>query len=96
MENNQVIKVNDLDLKENPFICIASKRMSGKTVLTRNLLMYLLNKYEYKFIVLFSDTGKFNGDYNFLKHKDMIYDSDQLENKIPKILNMQKNRNKNF
>jgi len=95
-QNNQVIKVNDLDLKENSFIVIASKRMSGKSVLTRNLMMYLLNKYEYKFIVLFSDTGKFNGDYDFLKHKDMIYESDQMENKIPKIINMQRKRNKNL
>ena len=94
MDNNQVIKINDLDLKENAFICIASKRMSGKTVMIRNLLMYLLNKFEYRFIVLFSDTGKYNGDYDFLKHKDMIYDSDKLESKIPIILKMQRKRNK--
>ena len=94
MESNEVIKVNDLDLKDTSFICIASKRMSGKSVLTKNLIMYLLNKFEYKFVVLFSDTAKFNGDYDFLKHKDMIYESDQMDSKIPKILNLQKQRNK--
>ena len=86
--NNQVISVDDLDLQQNCMICIASKRMSGKSVLTRNLIKLLFDKHEYEFILLFSDTARFNEDYNFLDRR-LIYTSDQIDDKVEKLLKIQ-------
>ena len=66
-----------------------SKRNSGKTVLNKNLLKYLLDTYDYQFMVLFSDTAHFNRDYEDIFDKDFIYKSDQLDDKIEKILKIQ-------
>ena len=86
--NNKVLRVDDLELKQHSFILIASKRASGKTVLIRNILKYLLDKYEYDFIILFSDTAKFNGDYKFIDEK-LIFKTDELEDKIGRLLKIQ-------
>ena len=58
--------IEDLDIKQISFILICSKRCSGKTVLNKNLIKCLLDKYSYDWIVIFSDTCKFNHDYDFL------------------------------
>ena len=94
--NNQVLSIEDLNIAQNSFIVIASKRNSGKTVLNKNLIKYLLDSYDYQFMVLFSDTF-FNGDYKDIFDKDFVYKSDQLDEKVEKILKIQErniNRNK--
>ena len=65
-ENNNVLSIEDLDLKQHSFILISSKRMTGKTVFLRNLIKYFVDKYDYDVIILFSDTAKFTQDYKFL------------------------------
>jgi hypothetical protein len=57
MESIKVYDIDELDLKQHGFYLITSKRMSGKSVLIRSLLNYFLNKYDYDFIVLFSETA---------------------------------------
>ena len=89
MESNQVKQIEDLDIKQNAFIVIASKRNSGKTVLTKNLIKYLFDKYEYQFSVIFSDTAGFNGDYDNIFEKEFVFKSEQLDDKVTKILNIQ-------
>jgi len=56
-------------------ICIFSKSNSGKTVLIRNLLEYLFNKYDFHSIIMFSDTAQYDDDYSFLNKKN-IFTSD--------------------
>jgi len=87
-ENQKIYSVDELDIKQHAFILITSKRASGKSVLVRNLIMHLLDKYEYDVIIMFSDTAKFTDDYNFID-KDMIYKTDQLEEKLLQILIIQ-------
>ena len=88
VENNKLYNIEDLDLKQHSFILISSKRMSGKSVFVRHLLKYFFDKYEFDVIVLFSDTAKFNEDYNFI-NPNLIYKTDELEQKIEKILKIQ-------
>jgi len=97
MDNNQkVFSIDDLDIKQNSFIVCASKRNSGKTCLNKHLIKYLLDKYEYHWMVIFSDTCQFNGDYDGIFEKEFMYKSDQLEDKVEKILYIQeKNIKKN-
>ena len=46
----------------------------------------MTNEYDYNFILLFSETGKYekNGLYSFLDEK-YIYNSDDLNKIIPKV-----------
>ncbi len=87
-ENLKVYSIDELDIKQGAFILITSKRASGKSVLVRELIKNLLDKYEYSFMVLFSDTAKFNGDYDFINN-EFIFTTEDIENKLDKILKIQ-------
>jgi len=65
-ENNNVLSVEELDLKRHSFILLASKRMSGKSKMVINLIKYFIDKYSFSAIILFSDTAIFTDDYKFL------------------------------
>jgi energy-coupling factor transporter ATP-binding protein EcfA2 len=67
MENKEkVYSIEELDIKQGSFICICSKRCSGKSVLTKNLIKVLLDKFDFDVIIMFSETSQFNKDYDFL------------------------------
>ena len=90
MENkDKIYSIEDLNINQNTMICIFSKSNSGKTVLIRNLLEYLFNKYDFHSIIMFSDTAQYDDDYSFLNKKN-IFTSDQIESKLKKILQLQK------
>ena len=89
IKQEKIYTVEDLDLKQHSFILITSKRCSGKTVLVRHLLKYLFEKYEYDALIMFSDTSTFTEDYKFLD-KDLIFPTEQIEEKLSKILSIQK------
>lgn len=91
MDSINVIKPDDIDIKQNSFILLISKRNSGKTVLTRWLIYSLTEKYNFSSIFLFSNTAEFNSDYWFLK-KWQIKTFDKFENTMEKIMNHQKER----
>ena len=94
-ENLKVYSLEELDIKQNSFIVITSKRNSGKTVLNKNLIKYLFDNFDFQFSILFSDTF-FNKDYTTLFDKNFVFTSDELDIKIPKILQIQENNiNKN-
>ena len=59
MENKKerIYPIEELDIKQGAFIVICSKRASGKSVLTRNLVKHLLDIYEYDVILMFSETS---------------------------------------
>jgi hypothetical protein len=84
-ENLKVYSLEELDIKQNSFIVITSKRNSGKTVLNKNLIKYLFDNFDFQFSILFSDTF-FNKDYTTLFDKNFVFTSDELDIKIPKIL----------
>ncbi len=84
-ENLKVYDISELDIKQGAFILITSKRASGKSVLVRDLIKNLFDKFNYDFIVLFSDTARFNGDYDFIKN-EFIFTTDDIEQKLDKIL----------
>ena len=92
--DTRVISVEDIDIKQHSFILISSKRMSGKTILNLNLIKYLMDKYEFSFIVLFSDTASFSQDYSFID-KALIFKTDEMEKKLQKILQIQEKYIKN-
>ena len=94
MENNKIFTLEDIDIKANSFILITSKRCSGKTVLVRHLLKYLLEKFDFSVIIMFSDTSSFNDDYLFID-KDLIFLTSELEPKLNKLLKIQKQNIKN-
>lgn len=87
--DDNVYSVNDIDIKQNSFIVVSSKRASGKSVLVKNLIKYLLDTNDFNFISLFTDTF-FNNDYDFID-KDLVFTSEQLDDKISKILKIQEN-----
>ena len=86
--DNKVLSVEQIDIKQHSFILLASKRCSGKTVLNINLIKSLLDKYEYDYVVLFSDTASFGTDYSFID-KALIFKTDEMEYKLKKILQIQ-------
>lgn len=88
--DTNVYSIEELDIKQNSFIVISSKRASGKSTLVKNLIKYLYDTYEFQFQVLFTETY-FNGDYKDIFDKNFVYNSDQLDNKIEKILKIQEN-----
>ena len=92
--NNKIYSVNEIDYKQGSFILICSKRASGKSVMVKDLTKNLLDKYEFDFIVLFSDTAKFTFDYNFVGD-EFIFTTDQIEEKLNKILKIQEKNIKN-
>lgn len=85
--DSNVYSIENLNIKQNSFIVISSKRASGKSVLVKNLLKYLIDNNEFNFISLFTDTY-FNNDYEFID-KELVFTSDQLDDKIRKILKIQ-------
>ena len=52
-----------------------------------------MNKYDFDFIALFSETALFNGDYDFLENCN-IFKFDKFEDKIKIILDYQENNRK--
>ena len=86
--NIKLNQINDLDIKQHSFILLTSKRASGKTVLLLDLIKNLCDKYEYDFIVMFSESAKFLKEYDFLD-KSFIYRTEEMEDKLKKILQIQ-------
>lgn len=91
---NKINSIEDLDIPLYSFILLTSKRNSGKTVLNINLIKYLMDKYEFSWIILFSDTANFGSDYSFIDNS-FIFKTDEMENKLKKILQIQEKYIKN-
>ena len=93
-ENIKVYSIEELDVLQGNFTVICSRRASGKSLLMRNLVKHLLDIHEYNVIIMFSETCNFNKDWEFLD-KNLIFKTDQMEDKIEKILKMQEKNIKN-
>ena len=85
--DNTFYKVDDLNLKQHTTNLIINKRASGKKKLVLNLIKYYIDKYDYNYIYLFSKTGEFNEDWNFLDNK---YKDDLTDEKLDNIIEFQK------
>lgn len=90
-DTNKIYDVDELNLKLNSFIVLASKRQSGKSVLCKHIIQNLINKNDIKHILLFSKTATFNDDYTFIDKK-YIYDYDKSESIIKKVMEHQKQK----
>jgi hypothetical protein len=86
--DTKVHSIEELNILCNSFIVITSKRASSKSTLVKNLVKYLFDAYDYQFHILFTDTY-FNGDFDDIIDKDFVFKSDQLDEKIDKILTFQ-------
>ena len=84
MDTN-IKEISSLDIKHHSFILLTGRRCSGKTVMMLDLIKNLCDKYEYDFIVMFSESAKFLNEYNFLD-KSFIYRTEEMEDKLKKIL----------
>ena len=63
--------------------------------MVQNLIKYFLDKYDFDVIIMISDTARFTKDYDFID-KNLIFKTDEMEEKIKKILQIQeKNIKKN-
>ena len=92
--NEKVYTIEELNIDQNSFILTSSKRNSGKSILVKNLIHYLTENFEYDYMLLFTDTF-FNGDYNNIFKKECVYKSEELDEKIKKLLLLlEKNINK--
>ena len=88
----KTITFDEIDnFEQDASFLITGKRRSGKSVLILNLLHLLTNKYQYDFIMLISDTAKDNKKCVFkeLIDKSMIFTSEQMDDKINKVLKYQ-------
>ena len=54
--NNNIISVEDIELKEDSSILIVGSRRIGKSIFALNLIKHLTDLYKYYSIFLFSDT----------------------------------------
>jgi kynurenine formamidase len=78
--------IKSINICNDCFILIASKRKSGKSVLTKNLIVKILDDHPIDFIILFSNTAKYEEEeYGFLC-KNSIRDCDNLDIDIGKII----------
>ena len=93
INNTKIYTIEELKIKQDSMIVITSRRNSGKSVLMRNLIKHMLDIYEFSFIMLFSDTGHFNDDYSFID-KNLIFNSDKLDEVIGKVLKIQERNRK--
>ena len=86
-KQNSIKRVEDLNIKQDASILIAGQRRCGKSVLAVNLLKYMTEMYDYKAIVLISDTAhiEVNGSFDFLDKK-LIFKGNKMNEVIPKIL----------
>jgi len=93
-EQQEILKINDLDLIQHSFTLICSKRNSGKSVLTKNIVYNLYNKFDYDSIFIFSETSTFTGDYDFIP-KECHFKFKNIDNQIKKIMNYTEKKRKN-
>lgn len=87
---DKVYNIDELQLKNNTFILLASKRAWGKTVLIKNIVKNLFENYKFQAIIIFWETWKFNGDYDYIS-KNCHFRFNKID-KIDKILNYQKQK----
>ena len=64
--DTNVLSIEQLDIKQHGFIVVCSKRASGKSVLVKNLVKHILDKYEYDLILMFSETAHLQDDFKFI------------------------------
>ena len=66
------------------FVLINAKSGAGKSVLCKNLIWYLTNKYTYTNIFLFSETFQIESDssYKYVIKNSCAFNSEQFEIKI--------------
>ena len=71
------MKIKELNfdiLPDYPFICLVSRRRSGKTTAILDITYnYFIKKKKYRRIHVFCPTAKLTGDYDFLQ-SDCVYD----------------------
>ena len=54
--DDKIYNIEEINIPEYAFILVCSKRRSGKSVLTKNLLQHILNNFEIDLVILFSNT----------------------------------------
>jgi len=57
MNQSKIYQVEELDLKQDCTYVITSKRNTGKSVLTKEIVYNLLSKYDFHFILMISKTA---------------------------------------
>ena len=88
LNNNNITDINELKFYQWGTLVIISKRNSGKTVLIKNLILNICNNFQYNAIFLFSETGFLEKDE--WSYVDEFYKTDDIEEKVGKILEYQK------
>ena len=92
-DKQKIYSIEELnEIKQHSMILLASARNTGKSVLVKNLISFLLSKYEYNFIIIFSDTSEYEKEYDFI---DIHFKTKDLDEKLKKIFKIQQKNKKN-
>jgi F0F1-type ATP synthase beta subunit len=89
LTNTSITPIDILKFYQWATLVIISRRGSGKTVLIKNLMHNICGNYTYNCIFVFSETAHLEKDeWSYI---DKFYSTDELEDKVSKIIEYQKN-----
>lgn len=85
-ENNEKIKdILDVKLDQLTSILVLGVRNSGKSILTRGILINLIKNHEFHKLICFSETAGINGAYDGIIPKKNIYSPEQSDRIFSKL-----------
>jgi len=91
IDKKNPLQIENLNIPKYAFIVLAGKRRAGKSILCRHLVKHICDVDNIDCVIVFSNTAKFNGDYDFLGKK-CIFEYKDAESKIEKIIEYQKKK----
>lgn len=85
--------IESLKFPKYSFIVLAGKRRCGKSILIKHLVKHICDIDNIDYTLVFSNTAKFNNDYDFLPD-NCIFEYKEAEKKLEKLIEYQKNKKK--
>lgn len=88
IDKNNILDVSQIKIPLHAFILLIAKRRAGKSILAKDLIKKICDDYNIDYICVFSNTARFNGDYDFVK-KNCIFEFKDCQTKLDKIIKYQ-------
>jgi hypothetical protein len=93
ISKDQPQTVENIKIPKYAFIVLAGKRRCGKSIMIKHLVKHICDIDNIDFVVVFSNTAKFNNDYDMLPDK-CIFEYKDAEVKLEKLIDYQKSKKK--